>query len=80
MRHVWPDAAGPPSAGGKFPTLNANESSIFAQAPDVFNEVDSVSGSMPGEDWSAIRRQQRWVEGAARAGQASVSPLAALVS
>ena len=41
---------GAAGAGGPFPTLNANEKAFFNQALDVFNEVDSVSGTLPGED------------------------------
>ncbi len=40
---------GPSSAGGAFPTLNANEQSIFNQALARFREIDSVSGTIPGE-------------------------------
>ncbi|SRR5579883_128558 len=40
---------GNPGAGGKYPTLNLNESLMFAQAQARFQEVDSVTGSLPGE-------------------------------
>ncbi len=40
---------GPAGAGGAFPTLNANELAFFNQALATFNEVDSVSGNIPGE-------------------------------
>src|SRR5215471_4729739 len=45
---------GPPAAGGPYPTLNANEKAFFDQALDVFNEVDSVSGNIPGEDGTGL--------------------------
>ena len=41
-----PGAAG---AGGPFAGLNANEKAAFAAARATFQEVDSVSGSLPGE-------------------------------
>src|SRR5215471_2064378 len=41
-------------AGGPYPTLNANEKAFFNQALDVFNEVDSVSGNIPGEDGTGL--------------------------
>jgi CxxC motif-containing protein (DUF1111 family) len=40
---------GPAGAGGFFPTLGANEQSIFDQASVRFQEVDSVSGKVAGE-------------------------------
>src|SRR5262245_33500301 len=40
---------GSQSAGGPFPTLNANEQATFTQARDRFQEVDSVSGVLTGE-------------------------------
>ncbi len=40
---------GPASAGGKYPSLNLNESLAFVQAQAVFKEVDSVTGSISGE-------------------------------
>lgn len=42
-----PGAAG---AGSFFPTLNAAEQALFTESLEVFNEVDSVSGNLPGED------------------------------
>jgi CxxC motif-containing protein (DUF1111 family) len=41
--------AGAAGAGGGFPTLDATEQGIFNQALARFNEVDSVSGTLPGE-------------------------------
>jgi len=41
--------AGAAGAGGFFPTLNANEQLLFNQAQQRFQEVDSVSGGLPGE-------------------------------
>ena len=41
--------AGPAGAGGYYPTLNASEQLFFTQALARFQEVDSVSGTMPGE-------------------------------
>jgi len=40
---------GPAGAGGAFPTLNANEVAFFNQALTTFNEVQSVTGNIPGE-------------------------------
>lgn len=40
---------GTASAGGPFPALSANEKAFFNSALGVFNEVDSVSGTLPGE-------------------------------
>jgi len=37
---------GPASAGGPYPTLNANEQAFFSQAFLRFQEVDSVSGTI----------------------------------
>lgn len=45
---------GPPGAGGPYPTLNANEVAFFNQALEVFDEVDSVSGNIPGEDGKGL--------------------------
>ena len=45
---------GSAGAGGPYPTLNANEKAFFNQALDVFNEVDSVSGNIPGEDGTGL--------------------------
>ena len=41
--------AGDVGAGGPYPTLNDDERAFFNAALDVFKEVDSVSGNMPGE-------------------------------
>jgi CxxC motif-containing protein (DUF1111 family) len=40
---------GAAGSGGNFPSLNAVEQSGFATAKAVFQEVDSVSGTLPGE-------------------------------
>jgi CxxC motif-containing protein (DUF1111 family) len=40
---------GPAGAGGKYPTLNPNETFFFSQAQTRFKEVDSVLGTIPGE-------------------------------
>jgi CxxC motif-containing protein (DUF1111 family) len=40
---------GPAAAGSPFPTLNGNEQAFFNQALARFAEVDSVSGTIPGE-------------------------------
>jgi CxxC motif-containing protein (DUF1111 family) len=40
---------GQPGAGGAYPSLNFNEQFLFGQAATVFQEVDSVTGNMPGE-------------------------------
>src|SRR3989454_11071467 len=45
--------SGAPGAGGPnsyYPTLNANEQAFFNQAFLRFQEVQSVSGNIPGED------------------------------
>ncbi len=41
-------------AGGKFNTLNPAETFLFNQAQTRFQEVDSVSGTMPGESGSGL--------------------------
>jgi CxxC motif-containing protein (DUF1111 family) len=46
--------AGSPGAGDFFPTLNAVEQASFAQARDRFQEVDSVSGTLPGEPGAGL--------------------------
>ena len=46
-----PGAAG---AGGAYPTLSANEKAFFTSALATFNEVDSVSGTIPGETGSGL--------------------------
>src|SRR3979411_1838977 len=40
---------GPPGAGDMLPGLNSVQQSAFAAAKQVFLEVDSVSGNIPGE-------------------------------
>ena len=45
---------GPAGAGGKYPTLNLSETFLFSQAQNRFNEVDSVSGKLPGETGSGL--------------------------
>ena len=41
---------GPAGAGGTFPTLNAEETAFFNAVRETFQEVDSVSGGIAGED------------------------------
>jgi CxxC motif-containing protein (DUF1111 family) len=41
---------GPSGAGGAFSTLNATEQAAFAASLATFEEVDSVSGALPGEN------------------------------
>jgi CxxC motif-containing protein (DUF1111 family) len=41
---------GAPGAGGFYPTLNASEQAFFNSAAGVFAEVDSVLGTLPGEE------------------------------
>lgn len=41
--------SGPPAAGSFFSSLNASEQSLFTQAQQRFQEIDSVSGGMAGE-------------------------------
>jgi CxxC motif-containing protein (DUF1111 family) len=45
---------GAPGAGAYYSSLNANEQNFFAQAQLRFQEVDSVSGTMPGETGSGL--------------------------
>ena len=45
---------GAPGAGGAYVGLNADEQAYFQQALEVFNEVDSVSGNIPGEDGKGL--------------------------
>ncbi len=45
---------GQPGAGGAYSSLNFNEQFLFGQAATVFQEVDSVSGNMPGESGVGI--------------------------
>jgi len=42
--------SGSPSAGGYYPTLSAAEQALFTQAQGVFKEINSVSGTIPGEE------------------------------
>src|SRR5437660_474793 len=49
-QHDLGPRGGLPGAGGAFPTLNANEQAFFNQAFLRFQEVQSVSGDIPGED------------------------------
>lgn len=45
---------GPAGAGNYYSSLNSNEQSFFDQALKRFQEVDSVSGTMPGETGSGL--------------------------
>jgi len=45
---------GAPGAGGAFPTLNDNELGFFNQTAMRFLEVDSVAGTIPGEDGEGL--------------------------
>lgn len=45
---------GPPGAGGAFPTLNEAEMGFFNQTAMRFLEVDSVSGTIPGEGGAGL--------------------------
>src|SRR3989440_8761671 len=49
-QHDLGPRGGLPGAGGAFPTLNANEQAFFNQAFLRFQEVQSVSGDISGED------------------------------
>jgi CxxC motif-containing protein (DUF1111 family) len=46
--------SGPADAGSFYPTLNSNEQSLFNQAQQRFQEVDSVSGQVAGESGSGL--------------------------
>jgi CxxC motif-containing protein (DUF1111 family) len=46
--------SGPAAAGGFYPTLNSNEQALFNQALEDFKEVDSVTGSLPGEEGKGL--------------------------
>lgn len=46
--------SGPAGAGGFYPTLNTNERGLFNQSLGRFLEVDSVTGSLPGEDGKGL--------------------------
>ena len=41
---------GPAAAGGSYANLTADEQGFFNQAKTIFQEIDSVSGSIAGED------------------------------
>jgi CxxC motif-containing protein (DUF1111 family) len=45
---------GPAAAGGPFPTLNVTEKAYFTASLAIFNEVDSVSGTLAGEDGKGL--------------------------
>jgi CxxC motif-containing protein (DUF1111 family) len=45
---------GPPGAGSYYPTLGSNEQGFFTQAQTRFEEVDSVSGTLPNETGSGL--------------------------
>jgi len=45
---------GPAGAGGAYPTLNPQELAFFSQTAMRFLEVDSVAGTIPGEDGSGL--------------------------
>jgi CxxC motif-containing protein (DUF1111 family) len=45
---------GPAGAGGFYPTLNSAEQAYFTQARTVFQEVDSVTGTIPGETGTGL--------------------------
>jgi cytochrome c5 len=46
--------AGASGAGGFFSSLDANEQAFFTAAQVVFQEVDSVSGTLPGETGAGL--------------------------
>src|SRR5262249_45608257 len=46
--------AGAPGAGSAFPGLTAAENTAFADGQEDFEEVDSVSGTVAGEDGSGL--------------------------
>jgi CxxC motif-containing protein (DUF1111 family) len=45
---------GPAGAGSYYPTLDSNEQGFFTQAQTRFQEVDSVSGTLPNETGSGL--------------------------
>ena len=45
---------GPPAAGSYYPGLTAYDQAYFAQALSRFQEVDSVSGTIPGQPGSGL--------------------------
>jgi CxxC motif-containing protein (DUF1111 family) len=46
--------AGAPGAGGYYYSLNANEQNFYSQALLRFQEIDSVSGTVPGEPGAGL--------------------------
>lgn len=46
--------AGTAGAGGFYPTLNSNEQALFNQAAGRFMEVDSVQGTLSGEEGKGL--------------------------
>ncbi len=46
--------SGPAGAGSFYPTLNSNEQALFNQALEWFQEIDSVTGSLPGEEGKGL--------------------------
>ena len=46
--------SGPAAAGGFYPTLNGDEQTLFNQAQQVLQEIDSISGSIAGEPGSGL--------------------------
>src|SRR3989442_12996378 len=59
-QHDLGPRGGLPGAGGAFPTLNANEQAFFNQAFLRFQEVQSVSGDIPGEDSEGLGPTFNW--------------------
>ena len=45
---------GPPAAGGPIATLNAAEQAVFAEGKEFFEEIDSVSGGIDGQDGEGL--------------------------
>src|SRR3954468_834058 len=45
---------GSPGAGAALPGLSGDEKAQFAEAREVFQETDSVSGSVSGEEGSGL--------------------------
>jgi hypothetical protein len=45
---------GPAAAGGPYSELNSNEQTAFSNAKGSFMEVDSVSGTIPGEPGTGL--------------------------
>ena len=46
--------SGPAGAGGFYSSLNTNEQNLFNQASDKFKEVDSVLGTLTGEEGKGL--------------------------